>query len=238
MIFPVLETEDVVQVGDKTRLDASKCFISKDEADITLVEILPEAGGDYVDVTGATSDDWFLDWVYTGATRTVTVTVRVTTDGSPTTLSKTISIVTAADDKLFSGDQDLVAREPDILKWVSQGRASFLNVHRAAQVKILEDLDEAGVVDVEGAKLTKAAVVDTTEVRAWSRDLTLSMIYLGLSNAVDDVFERKGKYYLGEAGKRKQRAVIRLDLNGDGEIDASAESVEGVQFKSMELVRR
>ena len=85
--------------------------------------------------------------------------------------------------------------------------------------------------------MTKAAVVDVTEVRAWSRDLTLSFIYFGLSNAIDDVFERKGKYYSGEASKRKQRAVIRLDLDGDGNITVGDGTVEGVQFTTMDLIR-
>ena len=146
MIFPVLETEDVVQVADKTRLDGSKTFVSKDANEITLVEIEPESCAGYIDVTGSSFADWYLDWIYTGATRSVTVTIRVTTDSTPVTLTRTISVVTVSDDKLFSKDQDLVAREPDVLKYVPQGRASFLNVHRASQTKILEDLDEGGAV--------------------------------------------------------------------------------------------
>jgi hypothetical protein len=238
MIFPVLETEDVVQINDMTRLSAVKSFISKDEAAISLVEIQPEAAGSWIDVTGASPADWYLDWVYTGASRTVTVTVRITTTGSPTTLAKTFSIKTVADDNLFSSDQDLVGFEPDILKWVPPGRASFLNIHRTAKAKILESLDESGVVDSAGAKLTDAAVVDASEVKAWSRDLALHLIFKGLINAVDDVFTIKSKYYEAEAAKRKQRAIIRLDLDGDGNIDQDEGSAEGVSFQTMELIRR
>jgi hypothetical protein len=250
MIFPVLETEDVVQVGDKTRLDASKSFVSKDEDPIIKVEIRPEATGDWVDVTGASSTDWYLDWIYSGLSRAIVPEVRVTTvladpDATPdpivavnSTLTKNVSVLTVADDKLFSKDQDLVALESDIMKWVPEGRASFLNVHRAAQVKILEALDESGAVDTAGAKLTKAAVVDVTEVKAWSRDMTLALIFANLSNAIDDVFERKSKKYWAETAKRKQRAVIRLDMNGDGVINADETQSEGVNFRTMELIRR
>lgn len=237
MIFPVLETEDIIQIGDKTRLNAIKSFVSKDEGAITAVEIRPEDGEDFIAVTGFTSKDWYLDWVYTGATRTVTVTVRVTTAGGNETTTETMSVVTSASDKLFSSDQDLTALEPDILKYVPDGRASFLNVHRAAQVKILESLDESGITDTEGAKLTKAAVVDVSEVKAWSRDLTLALIFSGLSNSIDDVFERKSKHYLAEAAKRKNRAVIRLDMDGDGEIEQSEEQAEGVQMRTFGLSR-
>jgi hypothetical protein len=237
MIFPVLETEDVVQVNDQTRLSAVKSFISKDEQSISLVEIQPESGGSWIDVTGGNSSEWYLDWIYTGSSRTVTVSVRITTNASPTVLTKTVSVKSVADDKLFSADQDLLAFEPDILKWVPDGRASFLNIHRAAKTKILEALDESGIVDSNGNKLTDAAVVDVTEVRAWSRDMTLSLIFKGLINQVDDVFTIKSKYYASEAEKRKNRAVLRLDLNGDGEISKDEGQAEGVSFQTMTLIR-
>lgn len=219
MIFPVLETEKVVQIGDMTRLNATKSFVSKDDEDITKVEIQPENGADWIDVTGSSSKDWYLDWIYTGASRAAVPSVRITTDGSPTAKTGAISLLTVADDKLFSTDQDLIALEPDILKWVPEDRASHIAVHRAAQGKILEALDESGVVDSAGNKLTKAAMVDISEVNAWSRDLTLHLIFSGLVNAVDDVFTRKAAHYSVEASKRKSRAVLRLDINGDGEVD-------------------
>lgn len=263
MIFPVLETEKVVQIGDMTRLSAVKSFVSKDEDDVTKVEICPETQEDpedneWIEVTGSSFKDWYLDWKYSGASRAISAAVRVTTtpaieaveddpeteeidetveaqDAVSTTLSQSLSLLTAEDDHLFSGDQDLIAFEPDILKWVSEGRSSFLNVHRAAQGRILETLDESGVVDKEGNKLTKDAMVDLTEVTPWSRDLTLSLIFQGLSNAVDDVFSEKSKYYAGEALKRKARAVLRLDVDGDGEINKG----EGVpSMQSVELFRR
>lgn len=235
MIFSDLEIESIIQVGDQTRLSALKSFVSKDEDDITKVEIQPEATASWIDVTGADSRDWYLDWRYTGASRDAVVSARVTAgDAGPTTVSKTIQVISAADDKLFSSDQDLASLEPNILKYVSLGRATFLNVHRAAQTKILESLDESGIIDTAGAKLTKAAVVDVSEVRGWSRDLTLHLIFKSLINSNDDVFTEKAKFYLNEAAQRKSRSVLRLDLNDDGELDVD----EKVTTGSMNLVRR
>ena len=58
-IFPHIELEDIVQVNDRTRLSAIKSFVSKDEAAVTLVEIEPESGSGFIDVTGAKQADWF-----------------------------------------------------------------------------------------------------------------------------------------------------------------------------------
>lgn len=231
-IFPVLETEDVIQIGDKIRLNGTKSFLSKDNVAVTLVEIEPEAGNGFITVTGTSYKDWYLDWSYSGATRTVVVSLRITA-GTTTTVTQSVSVVTAADDYLFSNDYDIKALEPDILKYVPEGRKSYLNVHREAQKKILDTLDEAGYTDTEGNKLTKSAVVDISEVRAWSKYLALSFIFRGIYNAVDDVFAEKARHYESMASKAFDRAKIRLDLDGDGAIAVG----EAVEVVSRDLVR-
>jgi hypothetical protein len=226
-IFPIIETESVIQVGDKVRIDASKSFTSKDEDPIHEVEIMPEAGGDWVSVYVANNPSaWFLDWSYAGSSRTVTVSCRIRVDGAmgPTqVVTKTISVVSAADDKLFSADSDLTALEPDVLKWVKSGRSSFLDVHRMAQSKIIEWMDEAGYRNEDGSKVSKNELLDLSEVRPWSRDLTLSLIFFGISNQVDDVFSQKSKFYSSQAKDRADRAVLAWDFNKDGSVDAVEE---------------
>lgn len=232
MIFPVLEAEGVLQVLDKTRLSAVKSFVSKDNDPITLVEIEPEAGDGFIDVTGTSYKDWYLDWSYSGPSRLIVVSVRITA-GSVTTTSKTIQIYTALDDYLFSNDLDIMGLEPDILKYVPQGKNSYLSVHREAQKKILDWLDEAGYKDTSGNRLTKDAMILLDEVRSWSRYLVLSLIFRSIYNAVDDVFVDKAKYYESLALKASSRAFLRLDLDGDGEISTG----EAVQILSRDLVR-
>lgn len=231
-IFGVLEVESTVQINDKTRLSATKSFVSKGSTAISLVEIEPEAGVGFSTVTGTSAKDWFLDWSYSGVSRAVVVSLRITA-GTTVTVSKTIAVVTAADDGLFSGDQDLVAYEPDILRWVPDGKASFLNVHREAQGKIVDWLNESGVETTAGAALTKDNLVNVAEVKAWSRDLTLSLIFNGVSNAVDDVFSQKAKHYKAQAEDRRDRAKLRLDLDDDGDADLG----ESINMGSKDLIR-
>lgn len=232
MIAPIIEVEPVLQIGDKTRLDASKSFVSKGEPAVFAVSIEPEAGAGFINVMSTDPKNWFLDWVYTGASRTVTVSCRVQVgniSGATATQTITLPLLTSADDKLFSVDQDLIALEPDILKWVKKGRSSFIDVHRMAQKKILEYLDEAGLRNADGTKISKNELIDLSEVKPWSRDLTLSLIFRGLSNQVGDVFDEKAKYYASEAKNRSDRAVLAWDWNKDGTIEederASLQSV-------------
>lgn len=234
MIFPNLQLEDVVQVNDKTRLDAGKSFISKDEAAITLVEIEAESGSGFVTVGNpGTAKDWYLDWQYDTA-GTKAATCRITTDGLPTESSFTLEVLSVLDDNLFSSDTDLTALEFDILKWVPQGRSSFKNFHRKAQTMILDWLDENGHTDSSGNRLTKDAIVNKEEVKSWSACLTLQLIFQSISNDPNDVFSVKDKVYESMAVSHRNRLIIRLDVDGDGEVNAN----EGVNVRSLGLVRR
>jgi hypothetical protein len=232
-IFGVLELEDVVQVGDKTRLSGVKSFVSKDEAAITLVRIKPESTGSFVTVSGVslTYKDWYLDWSYaTSGTKTVTIEI---TAGSVQTFTRNIEVVSEADDKLLSKDADLIAYEPDILKWVPSGRSSFLNLHRASQRLILDWLDSIRIWRNDGTKLTKDDISVTDDLKQLSAFLTLEMIFFGLSNKVDDTFLQKAKLYYSRAEGVKNRGRIQADFNGDGDLDSG----ENEDMKSFKLVR-
>ena len=228
MIFPNLELESIVQVGDKTRLNAEKTFVSIDEANITLVEIEPEAGNGFIDVTSKL----YLDWSFS-TSGDKTVSLRVTTDGSPELITKTLVIISEVDDKLFSADSDLMPYEPNILNWVRSGRNSFLDVHRASQDRIIKYLDENGYWDQEGNPLTKDAIIDINEVNDWSKFMTLKLIFEGISNATDDIFHEKSLRYREAEFRARDRSVLRVDRNGDGE----AEKDEEFDFKSIEILR-
>lgn len=229
MIFPSLELENTVQVDDKTRLDGVKSFITPDEADITLVEIEPLSGSGFIDVT----TNRFLDWQYV-TDETVTVSIRITTDGAPTTITKDMIIISVVDDALFSSDSQLESHEPDILKYTENGRNSFLNVHRTAQIRILDWLDAQRIWDNDGNRMTKANIIDIEEFQQWSKYLTLQMVFEGLSNETDDIFQEKMTRYRTLAESPKNRGALRLDFNNDGEID----STEKTNLKSLRLVRR
>jgi len=231
-IFPRIKLEKTLQVDDKTRLDGTKSYKSKDEAAITAVEIDPGDGAGYIDVYNADSDNWFLDYQYASA-GDKTVQIRVTTDGSPTNVSTTLTVVTAAADYLFSNDADLVTHEPDILKWVTDGRDSFLNLHRRSQELIMAFLDEKGLTDSSGDRLTKAAIIDIEETRQWSTFLCLRLIFEGLSNAIDDIYSEKAKRYEKLEQQARNRFILRIDLDGDGD----AEVGEGFLLSNVRIRR-
>lgn len=233
-IFPKLNIENIIQTNDTVRLDATRSFISKDEADITLVEIQPEATESFVPVTGSKSKDWFLDWQYAGASRTVAITVRVTTDGLPVTFSQDLEVISEADDKLFSNDGNLLEHESDILKFLPDGKTSFKWMHRRAQKLILADFNERGVTDTHYQKLTKDSFVDVDEVSDWSIALTLALIFEDNSNVVADKYSMKAEEYNSAALRHRNRAFYRIDLNNDGIISVGEEST----YQTKSLVRR
>ncbi len=228
-ICPVLETENIVQVGDKTRLDATKSFVATGEA-ITKVEIKPTASDDYVDVTA----NRYLDWQYLTAAAVVP-TVRVTVTGDVTaTLAGALTVCTVAADMLWSSDAELRTHEPTVMDYLADGRATFLDKHRLAQTEILRWLDKEGYTDSNNEPFTKAALTEVEEVAAWAKFVCLRLIYAGLSNAIDDIFERKSKEYKGMESQARERAVLRIDVDGDGETD----STETVDIRSCVVVRR
>lgn len=211
-IFHVIETEEKVQVNDKTRIDASKSYTAAET--ITKIEIEPEAAAGYFN----TGTSGILDWQYAAAGAKV-VTTKITTTQTPagTTATKTITCVTEADDNLFSNDDRLRAHETDILKYVAAGRSSFKDVHRLAQKLILEWFAEQGYRKAGNVAITAADVADKEEVAEWATYLALRLIHAGISNAVDDVFDRKAKYYKGKEVAARSRSVVFFDINADGE---------------------
>lgn len=227
MIFPTLKVESLVQVNDKTRLDGVKSFITTDEAAITLVEIEPESSNGFIDVTS----DKFLDWSYSTA-GDKTATIRITTDGAPISVIATFTVVSVNDDALFSNDQDIVSHEVDIYRFLRAGRQSFLDFHRIAQGMILDELDQRGLTDTSGNRLTKLDIYDVQEVKEWSRYLSLYLIFKSVQGEIDDVYDQKSKTYWDMAQRQSTRATIRLDLNQDGTVDSKPDLVTG------RLVRR
>lgn len=232
-IFPVIESDNIVQVDDKFRINCSKSYISKGEAAITLVEIDPGTGT-FVNVTGSpiSAKNWYMDFQHSTA-GDKTVAVRITTDGSPVTVSKTVTVLSEASDYLFSKDSDLVSIESDILKYVPDGRSSFKYVHREAQGQILEWLWVNGYKKTDGSRFVKADFVDLIEVNYWSRYVTLRLIFKDLSNQVDDIFDKKAKMFENTEHLWRTKSLLKIDVNGDATIDP----YEGFNMTTRRLVR-
>lgn len=208
MIFPILELERIVQVGDKTRLNATKTFSNVDE--ITSVEIDPDNTGTFYDVYNEDETLWYLDFVY-GVAGIKTVVVKV---NSTEIKNYTLEVISEVDDNLFSNDRDIVAYESDLMKWVVPGRSSFLDKHRTAQIEILNDLDSDGVWKCDGTRYVAADIIDIQEFKEWSKFATLRIIFESLSNEIGDIFALKAEKYNGQMVKAMRRAVLRLSPNG------------------------
>ena len=230
-IFPVLELEPVVQVNDKTRLDALKSFVSQDTAVvISDVQIDPTGSAGLISV----APDKVLDWSY-GASGTFAPKLRITlSSGASAQIVSSISILSATQDHLFSTDADLVLHEADITKYVRDGRATFKDMHRRAQNVIVKWLDKQGYVSSAGAVFSKADIVNVEEVRQWAIYTTLRLIFESLSNAVDDIFWEKSKRYKGLEVEWRSKALLRLDVDGDG----TADNEEGIDPKYGSVFRR
>lgn len=232
-IFPMIDKDAKAQVSDKIRISGVSSFVSKDEAAVTLVEIEPESGDGFIDVTGTSATDWYLDWAYAGATRTATISLRVTTDGAPVTSTSTISILTSADDKLFTADSDLLRIESDIHDMLPAGRSSFKFMHRKVRDLVLDWFNEMGFRNTDGTKISEDEVLDVDEVKKWSEYWVLGLIFEDASNTVDDKFGLKSKIYESKALEARKRAVIHLDLNKDAVVD----NTEYVNVSSLSLRR-
>jgi hypothetical protein len=337
-LFGILETEDLVQELDKTRLDASKSFASG-TTPITVVEIKPTKLSSYIDVTNAlAADSQYLDWMFdfkieidaennkldfkegaiskvatlangsytlaalateigtkmtTAGTQTYTATVsatnaftisaasafglllatgandsvsifddigftgpdlaaavshqgdnverieakvttKITNATTNVTKSKIVYVMSELADALWSNDRMLIAHEFDIMRYLPAGRATWKHIHRQAQTLILAWLDKEGFVDAFREKLTKANFVLPEELEQWSTHIALRLIFEGISNAKDDVFRDKAKEYKGLEVVYRERAVLRLDLDGDGEAQSGEES----DIRSCVVVRR
>lgn len=218
-IFGKLQIESVIQAGDKTRLNSIDSFVSKDESAITLVRIRPLASGSFIDVTGVSSDERYLDWAYTSEAIEI-ITLEITTNGPPELFTETISVLSETTDKLFSSDSDLVEIEDDILSYVRRGRSSFLDKHRQAQKRIIDSLDRRRVFDEKGNRLTKNDLFSLEEIKQWSTYLTLQIIFESLRVEPGDIYSQKSDTYRSLSNSSEHTAVIRLDTDEDGNEDS------------------
>lgn len=67
MLVPILQNEDKVQVGDKTRLNAVASFATKGVTAISTLTLKPDLATTAVNIFNADPKNWFLDWVYSDA---------------------------------------------------------------------------------------------------------------------------------------------------------------------------
>ena len=232
MIFTHLLYESVVQASDKLRLNASKSF--SNQGAITNIEIEPDTGVGFISIFNTNNEKWFIDWAY-GTAGAKVISVRITTD-APATVTDTydLEVISAADDNLFSSDNDLFPFEPNLSRFLPPGKSSFKYAHRAAQEKILAWLDEQKIWKKDGTRFEKSDIVDSLDFKRWSIFQTLLIIFESNQLTTNDIFEEKRQGYESDLIEARNRASLRLDLDVDGVIDET----EKVSLQFAPLYRR
>jgi len=184
MIFPVIESDGVVQINDKFRINAINSYKTPNEATWTKVEIEAESGAGFIDVTGDVTKakpekNWFLDYQYTTA-GTKTVSLRITIGATVETVTSNITALTAAQDNLFSNDDLLKEQQSDIHKLLPDGTATFKYKHRAAQNFILDWLWNNGYVKRTSSGIEpflKSDIIDIDYISDWSTFVVMRMLF-------------------------------------------------------------
>ena len=237
MIFPKIKVDSLAQVGDGVRISALQT-IYRDLDEVLDIEISPNIDGEndlaYISVlSGGDFDLWYLDWVYATA-GTYTPTIRVKTVLVPVeyvTISKTITIITAATDQLFSSDDDIIQSEPDIYRYLPEGKTSYLFMHREAQRRILAHLDEKKIWKQDGTRYTKSDLFDKEEFVHWSRFLVLQMIYQAKVVDVGDIFFQKAEQYKILVAIAMNRGAVRLSGNGTDPATSKIDNITSIMVK-------
>lgn len=217
-----------VQTGEKFRLDLTRTYTHVSEHSIGRIDVTIDAT-----TYDVTTEKYFdFDFSTTG-TKTISVEVELSGQGHPLTNKDfTIEVVSASDEKLFSTDDDLTSHEPQILEYMPEGRGCYKYVHRLAQSMILAGLDEMGIHDDQGEKLTIDDVIDITEFKQLSKYMSLRLVFESLSNQVDDIFHFKYRRYYDFEKDAWNRVKIRMDLDNDGNIDDKVRNLTRGMFRA------
>lgn len=231
MIFPNLRFENIVQVNDKFRLFAGNTFSTPDE-EITNILVRPEAVASFIPIFNSNDSKRYLDYAYS-TLGNKTITLRVVSDQQTLDIDYELSCLSEEQDKLFSDDNDLFPYEPDVFRYLPPGKNSFKYAHREAQTKIVEFLDEQRIWKRNNKAFTKEDLIDITEFRRWSLFQTLLIIFESSQLNVGDIFQEKREQYEKDMRTARNRASIRLDVDGDGVIDE-----QPVNIRTTMLVRR
>lgn len=219
-----------VQTNELFRLDLSRTTVHVGDNAIQTLEVT--ANGETFDVR----TEKYLDFMYeTTGEKTISVYAECGGQGHPAVTKEfTINVVSPSDENLFCTDSELLQIEPDLMKMLPDGRASYHYVHRLVQDRILAEIDEKGFVNSEGDKLDAADFVDVSEVNEWAKYYALMYIMQSLSNSVEDIFNQKYERYEEFMKQCRNRAIIRYDHDGDGTI----EDGEAINMNYARLVKR
>lgn len=228
MIFPQIRADAVAQVGEQVRFSGAQSLIP----DFTglIIEIEPHVGIGFQTINASKSSEIYLDWVF-DSDGEKNYTLKVTEGPNVYYAEGSIEILTAANENLFSNDHDILLSEPDLLRYLPEGRSNFNYAHREAQKRILAFLDEQRIWKNDGSRYKADDIKDLEEFRHWSRFMTLMIIFESLIVSNGDVFEEKMKRYAELMMSARKRATLRLDQNASGEAQKFVDRVVSIKVR-------
>lgn len=218
MISGVIQIDKEVFLNQTAIIDCSRFNLTSDEGEITLLEIKQNSTASFIDCT---SDKKLIFNVSGSGSQTASC--RITTTLGVQTFTANYSIVDESSLNLLCDDSDLDMINPDVMKFLPIGRSSWTKERRLANKKVFDWLFSKKILKDDGSKLTEADIPDTEEFMRMAAYWSLYYIYSGLSNQVDDIFNRKAKEYKDEADLASAKALLTLDLGSGAEQKDMAE---------------
>jgi hypothetical protein len=226
MIFPKIDTENLVQIQDMFRISGVNSFATAGE-EITEVNIYPDYinnPGTVFDVYEPDQECWFLDWAYE-TDGSYKVRLELVTASSAKAIEQDIVAITEAEDNLFSTDQMLYAYESELRVHLPDGRNSWKYIHRKAQEEILDYLYRNGKLNSDGSAITKAQLTADSKLDKWSTFEAMVLIYQDLKTSNSAAFTEKLEDYSAKKFDARKRYVIRFDSDQDGDIDEEDDKI-------------
>lgn len=208
-----------VAIDENNKITISNASAFSLQGHISLNALLPNIG--FKTETQTKTSQTGAVWEYCFKKITVTVSGPDITPDPTVSTSKTffIKVISKEADLLFANDADLMGYEPDIMQWTVEGRASFNDVHRKVQNLILKYLEQNDFCLDDQTPITKYQIIDFNEINDWACFMALRLIFSGIHNDPDDVFEEKANEYEKYEIGARNKCIVRFDLNGDGKTD-------------------
>ena len=239
-LFPSMTFETVLQVDEKTRLDAGRSFVTDDEVIIDVL-IQPSASDSFISVfNNGDSEKWVLDWAYdVDEFKDVAVQIVADSGSKIKTYMAGVNVLTEDVDALLSTDNDILPFEPKIHRYLPRGKNSFIYAHRKAQERIISYLDEQRIWKDDRSRYTKLDLSTITDpefkeqFKQWSCFETLLIIFESFQVSSGDLFQEKKLDYTALRNGARTRSALRLDQDGDGELD-----ITPYDIRTTRMVRR
>lgn len=219
MIFPKADLEQLVQIYDKYRIDASGSFNTSDEA-ITELNIYPDYGNQptlVYDKSAESEDCWHIDWAYKTA-GDYTVRVEIKTASYTESVDYTVTAISEADDMLFSSDAKIYTFESELRRFLPSGKNSWKYIHRQAQTEILDYMYRNGILNPDNTKIEKDQLIGDS-LEEWAVMEAILLIFQDLKTSNSEAFNEKIADYSQKRAAARKRYLIEYDSNKDGNVD-------------------